>query len=321
MKYHPYMSGRRGSKRTPDVVPKVRGLKTLVSWFISLVPWLVWVGEVGTNKCWSDTKVHLFCAVTSDITSLVKAHLSYRSLHGGKLISVSVAWKTKVYWYVAVLLPPSPTPSFPLPNRVNPQQCGASPVPIHAPVPSEKSQSSCLRKQRKNKTWIRTYTHPKFELSTSYPPRCFLRHSTTRYEEKIGTVFFSFFIFLSFWSVYALLLTLPVKSSTNVVDSKQSTLSLGQFSTRTWKTLGDNVNPPRLSLYSIGTIRERITLIRHISLSLWNRLRFTDFHSELSYAINLHLRQTWAMWHKSVSLRHRKINSKIVSGNSWICIF
>lgn len=113
MEYHPYMSGRRGSKRTPDVVPKVRGLKTLVSWFISLVPWLVWVGEVVTNKCWSDTKVHLFCAVTSDITSLVKAHLSYRSLHGGKLISVSVAWKTKVYWYIAALLPPSPTPPFP----------------------------------------------------------------------------------------------------------------------------------------------------------------------------------------------------------------
>lgn len=277
-------------------------------------------GEVGTNKCWSDTKVHLFCAVTSDITSLVKAHLSYRSLHGGKLISVSVAWKTKVYWYIAALLPSSPAPPFPSLTGLPPAVwCVAG---THTcTCSSEKSQSSCLRKQRKNKTWIWTYTHPKFELSTSYPPRCFLRHSTTRYEEKIGTVFFSFFIFLSFWSFYPLLLTLPVKSSTNVVDSKQSTLSLGQFSTRTWKTLGDNVNPPRLSLYSIGTIRERITLIRHISLSLWNRLRFTDFHSELSYAINLHLRQTWAMWHKSVSLRHRKINSKIVSGNSWICIF
>ena len=195
-----------------------------------------------------------------------------------------------------------------------------SPVPIHAPVPSEKSQSSCLRKQRKNKTWIRTNTHPKFELSTSYPPCCssVIQPLVARAKLTLSFFLFRYSFFLSF---YPLLLTFPVKSSTNVVDSKQSTLSLGQFSTRTWKTLGDNVNPPRLSLYSIGTIRERITLIRHISLSLWNRLRFTDFHSELSYAINLHVRQTWAMWHKSVSLRHRKINSKIVSGNSWICIF
>ena len=38
MKYHPYVSGRRGSKRIPDVVQKERWLKTLVSWFLSLVP-------------------------------------------------------------------------------------------------------------------------------------------------------------------------------------------------------------------------------------------------------------------------------------------
>ena len=77
-------------------------------------------GRGGNKQVLKRHQSAYFLCCHVDITSLVKAHLSYRSMQGGKLISVSVAWKTKVYWYIAALLPPSPTPSFPLPNRVTP---------------------------------------------------------------------------------------------------------------------------------------------------------------------------------------------------------
>ena len=90
MKYHPYVSGRRGSKRIPDVFQKEVVENPGVMVYLTCA--VTGLGGRGGNK--QVLKRHQsasLCTVTSDITSLVKAHLSYRGLHGGKLISVSVA--------------------------------------------------------------------------------------------------------------------------------------------------------------------------------------------------------------------------------------
>jgi len=67
-------------------------------------------------------------------------------------------------------------------------------------------------------------------------------------------------------------------------------------------------------------MRHRMSLIKQISLSLWKRFRFTDFHRELSYAMSLQLLHACATRHKSVTPRKPNITSNVVSGKSWICI-